>query len=168
MSNGHDPTQLPCAYCKRNVVDTNALWDEGLAYHDNCYKLYLSNEIKQYQKKITLGTITLTESNRMQEIQGILNIIRENSKKVRLPGKTKSRNILRSGVPVFALPEADRKKFFENQKKVTEMNELLREARWKQEEIEAQEMKQISEENKPAFLLENKQKTGNGGDLKKP
>lgn len=166
MSSGHDLEQLPCAYCHRTVVDVDALWSEGLAYHNHCYKLSLSNEIKQYQKKVDLGSITMSEANRMQELQGVLNIVRESDKKSRNPPKTRSRNILRSGCPVFMLPETDRKTFFADQKKQLETNDLLREARWKKEAIEAYKMQQIEEENKPTFPLENKQKTSEKTGLK--
>ncbi len=163
---GHDLEQLPCTYCHRNVVDVDATWDQGLAYHSPCFKLSLSNEIKQYQKKVELGSITMSEANRMQELQGVLNIVRESDKKPRNPPKIKSRNILRSGASVFMLSPEHRQKFFENQKKVIQKNELLRETRWKQEAIETQKIKQISNENIPSFPLENMQKTDEKNDLK--
>ncbi len=163
---GHDLEQLPCTYCHRNVVDVDATWDQGLAYHSPCFKLSLSNEIKQYQKKVELGSITMSEANRMQELQGVLNIVRESDRKPRNPPKTRSRNILRSGAPVFMLSPEQRQRFFEDQKLVLQKNELLREARWKQEVIEAQKIKQISDGNIPSFPLENTQKTDEKNDLK--
>ncbi len=163
---GHDLEQLPCAHCHRNVVDVDATWDQGVAYHSHCYKLSLSNEIKQYQKKVDLLTINMAEANRMQELQGILNIIRESDKKPRNPPKTKSRNILRSGAPVFMLSPEERQKFFEDQKLILERNELSREARWKRGEIEAQKIKQISDGNIPSFPLENEPKKDGKNDLK--
>jgi len=166
MSIGHDLEQLPCGYCHRNVVDMNATWDQGLPYHSYCFKISLSNEIKQYQKKVELGSITMTEVNRMQELQGVLNIVRENDKKPRNPPKNRSRNILRSGVPVFMLSLEQRQRFFGEQKLVLEKNELLREAGWKQEEIEAQKIKQIFDGNEPILLLENEPKTEEKNSLK--
>jgi hypothetical protein len=104
---GHDITQLPCAYCKKNVADVGAMWDEGLAYHEHCFTLSIKNELKQYQKKVSLGTVTLAESKRMGELETTINFIRDAEKRKQLtpPKTTKSRLLFHSGTPNFFSPD---------------------------------------------------------------
>lgn len=99
---GHDISQMPCSYCHRNVSDIDAIWDESLPFHENCHKLSLSNEIKQYQKRVSLGTITLAESTRMADLQSTINLIRDSDKRPTISTKKpRSKLLARSGNPVF-------------------------------------------------------------------
>ena len=98
---GHDISQIPCTYCHRNVNDIDAVWCEGVPYHDQCHKLSISNELKSYQKKVSLGTITLAESKRVSELEGLLNLIRDSDKRPSRPSVFKSNLLSRSGMPVF-------------------------------------------------------------------
>jgi hypothetical protein len=115
---GHDITQLPCVYCKKNVVDVGAMWDEGLAYHEHCFTLSIKNELKQYQKKVTLGTVSLAESKRMGDLDTTINLVRDAEKRKQLtpPKTTKSRTLFHSGTPTFFSSE-NRNKLIDDQKK---------------------------------------------------
>ena len=144
---GHDLAQIPCCFCHKNVVDVDAIWSEGLCYHDHCFKLSLSTEIKGYEKKLSLGSITMVEMNRMQELQSLLNIIREKRRTVQ-PAKTKSRLLTRSDTAVFMSPER-RDRLILDQSDGLKRNELLRDARW------AWETFVVLEKNLGVCLLEN-------------
>lgn len=76
MSRGVLPSALPCSFCHRNAVDVDATWYEGLPYHERCFKLYLLTEIRNYNKKQQLGTITLADNCRFKDFQEMYDIER--------------------------------------------------------------------------------------------
>lgn len=122
---GHEICHLPCTYCHRNASEIDAIWDDGLPYHDSCYKLSLSNELKQYQKKVSLGTITLSESNRMNDLQSTFNLIRDYNKRPTILIKSKrSELITRSGNSVF-FSEDRRNRMIEEINKIKEQSLLI-------------------------------------------
>lgn len=152
MAIGHDLTQIPCCFCHKPVVDIDALWSEGLCYHDHCYKLSLATEIKTYEKKLSLGSITMVEMNRMQELQNLLNIIRAKKPSV-APSKVRSKLLTRSNTAIFLSPER-RERLISDQSDGMKRNELLRATRW------AWETFNILEQNLGVALL------GNNNELK--
>ena len=47
-----------------------------MAYHPHCYRFYLSRELKGFDKKAQLGSLTMAEAKFMEDIQYQLNIAR--------------------------------------------------------------------------------------------
>ena len=115
---GHDITQIPCGFCHKSVPDVSAVWCDGLAFHDQCYKLSLANELHQYQKKISLGTITMAESNRFSELENTLALVKNDDKKNIVSNK-QTLCILANGSPVF-FSEKRRERLIEDHKKSKE------------------------------------------------
>ena len=128
MAQGHDITQIACVFCRGGISDIDAVFDEGLSYHPHCHKLSISNEIKTYQKKVSLGTITLAESNRMADLESTLNLVRGSDKRpisnLAQLRKKKIPSISRFGSSVF-FSEERRLKFLEEQQKADKYSLLV-------------------------------------------
>lgn len=87
-----------CAYCKRSVDIGEAIIDDLLWYHDDCYYLKILKQVQKYQEKFDTGTITLREANKWKELQTIL----ENCKKTLTKPTIRMSDILESTKPVFS------------------------------------------------------------------
>ncbi len=128
VAQGHDIAQIACVFCRGGISDIDAVYDEGLSYHPHCHKLSISNEIKTYQKKISLGTITLAESNRMSELESTLNLVRDSDKRpisnLAQLRKKKIPSVSRFGSSVF-FSEERRLKVIEDQQKANEYSLLV-------------------------------------------
>ena len=128
MAQGHDIAQIVCVFCRGGISDIDAVFDEGLSYHPHCHRMSIANEIKTYQKKISLGTITLNETNRLNDLQSTLNLVRDSDKRpisnqTQLR-KKKAPSISRFGSSVF-FSEKQRLQIVEDQKKTQEQSLLV-------------------------------------------
>ncbi len=128
MAHGHDIAQIACVFCRGGISDIDAVYDEGLSYHPHCHMMSISNEIKTYQKKVSLGSITLTETNRLCELESTLNLIRGSDKRpisnqAQLR-KKKIPPISRFGSSVF-FSEERRLKVIEDQQNANEYSLLV-------------------------------------------
>ncbi len=128
MAQGHDIVQIACVFCRGGISDIDAIYDEGLSYHPHCHKLSISNEIKTYRKKVSLGTITLSESNRMSELESTLNLVRDSDKRpisnLAQLRKKKIPSVSRFGSSVF-FSEERRLKVIEDQQNANKYSLLV-------------------------------------------
>ena len=67
MSRGVYMEEEPCAHCRRGVYQGNAVWNDGLPYHQGCWKRHLSNQIEILEKKGRLGKITNAEAKLLED-----------------------------------------------------------------------------------------------------
>ena len=95
MIKGCHPEDRPCSFCHRSVNEVDATWYEGLPYHEKCFKLSLANELRIFDKKKQLGTLTLAEAKRMTDIQDMYDVER------RSPASVQLSKMIFTEIPVF-------------------------------------------------------------------
>lgn len=57
-----------CVFCRKDVSISETVINEGMTYHEHCFKLELSGNLSRYNKKAELGTLTLSEANYIKDL----------------------------------------------------------------------------------------------------
>jgi len=156
---GTFPSGVPCGYCHKDVVDSDAVWESSVPYHDHCWKISLGNELKKYDKKMQLGSLTIAEANFTKDIQFLSDISRQPAKQSNKP--TKSEKFLsKTGGNLITRPELRELCNASNLKTHFKQLEATRSERWGWDIFNLLENQKLLCESEPSFPLETTENLG--------
>ncbi len=156
---GTTPTSVPCGYCHKDVVNFDAVWESSVPYHEHCWKISLGNELRKYDKKMQLGSLTVAEANFTKDIQFLSDVARQLQKITNKPHKSE-KFLSKTGGDLVTRPTQRELCKASNLEVHFKQLEETRSERWAWEIFNLLENQKLLTECEPTFPLETIENLG--------
>lgn len=156
---GATPSGVPCGYCHKDVIDVDALWESSVPYHEHCWKISLGNELRKYDKKMQLGSLTVAEANFTKDIQFLSDLTRQPKKLTNRPKKSE-KFLSKTGGNLVTRPDQRELCKASNLKTHFKQLDVARSERWGWEIFNLLESQKLLTESEPIFPVETAKNLG--------